>query len=73
LSAARAAFPQAQTNPWREAWIPMETPAEDWRKIEILWRMHKDDSFLDDVAEQLLELARIGEPIVDQLVKRYQK
>jgi hypothetical protein len=51
----------------------METPAEDWRKIEILWRMHKDDSFLDDVAEQLLELARIGEPIVDQLVKRYQK
>jgi hypothetical protein len=35
--------------------------------------MHKDDSFLDDVADQLLELERISEPIVDGLVQKYKK
>jgi hypothetical protein len=35
--------------------------------------MHKDSKFLDDVAEQLLELAKISEPIVDKLVRKYKK
>jgi hypothetical protein len=66
-------YRRAETNVWWDALIHMDSPAENWRKPEVLWRMHKDDGFLDDVAEQLLELARISEPIVDQLVQKYRK
>ncbi len=73
MNAVKDAFPHAVAEGWWEALILMESPAEDWSKMEILWRMHKDDSFLDDVADQLLELERISEPIVDGLVQKYKK
>ena len=73
MTAIKEVYSRAGTNPWWEARIPMESPAENWRKPEVMWRMHKDDSFLDDVADQLLELAKISEQIVDQLVRQYKK
>ena len=71
--AVKEGFPSATINGWWEARIPLESPAADWRKPEVLWQMHKDEKFLEDVAEQLLELAKISEPIVDKLVREYQK
>ena len=73
MIAVKEVYRRAETNPWWDARIPMESPAEDWRKSNVLWRMHKDDSFLNDVAEQLLELAKLSEPIVDRLVRDYKK
>ena len=55
---------------WWEARIRMNNPASDWSKPEVLWRMHTDTKFLDDVAEQLLDVARISEPIVDRLARK---
>jgi hypothetical protein len=66
-------YRRAETNIWWDAVIHMDSPAENWRKPEVLWRMYKDDAFLNDVVEQLLELAKISEPIVDQLVQKYRK
>ena len=50
--------------------MTMTVPAADWRDPDVLWQMHKDFKFLESVAEQLLELAKISEPIVDRLVRR---
>jgi hypothetical protein len=73
MTAVKEVYRQAETNPWWDARIRMDSPDENWRKPEVLWRMHQDDSFLNDVAEQLLELAKISEPIVDKLVREYRK
>lgn len=71
IAAVRKYFPSASERTWWEARIPMSSPAADWRGPEVLWRMyHKDPKFLDDVAEQLLKVARICEPIVDELARR---
>lgn len=56
---------------WWEVIIKMRSPAADWRKPEVLWRMHTDDNFLEDVAEQLLGVAKISEPIIDRWCKQY--
>ena len=41
----------------------------DWRKPEVLWRMRdENEEFLNEVAEQLLEVAKISAPFVDKLV-----
>ena len=48
----------------------MQSPAANWRKPEVLWQMHTDTKFLEDVAEQLLGVAEISEPIVDRFVDR---
>jgi hypothetical protein len=65
------AIPQYGTrNADWEVKIQMLSPAADWRKPEVLWRMHTDNSFLHEVAEQLLEVAKISEPIIDRLVKK---
>jgi hypothetical protein len=48
----------------------MQSPAADWRKPEVLWRIHKDKSFLDDVAEQLLGVAEVSESIIDRLARK---
>jgi hypothetical protein len=58
---------------WWEARIPMDSPAADWRRPDILWRMHTDEQFLEDVAEQILEVAKVSEPIVDKLVQKHRK
>jgi hypothetical protein len=73
LSAAQKIDPSAKSQNWWEARINMHSPAPDWRKPDVLWRMHKDPKFLENVAEQLLALAKISEPIVDGLVRKYKK
>ena len=35
--------------------------------------MNQDSTFLDDVAEQLLDLAKTSAPIIDGLVQKYKK
>lgn len=51
-----------------EAIINMDYPAPDWRRSDILWRMFTEEIFLNEVANELLKLAKISEPIIDQLV-----
>lgn len=63
----------ATTHQWWEARATMRSPAADWRKPEVLWRMHKDRKFLDEVAGQLLAVAEKCAPIVDKLVRNYRK
>jgi hypothetical protein len=55
--------------PWWEARIRMKNPAADWSTAEILWRMHTEAKFLNEVAEQLLDLERISGTIVDRLAQ----
>jgi hypothetical protein len=62
--------PSARTHAWWEARMTMSSPAPDWRKPEVLWQMHKDSKFLEDVAEQLLAVTKISEPIVDRLARK---
>lgn len=65
--------PSATTHQWWEARSPLRSPATDWRKPEVLWRMHTEKQFLVEVAEQLLAVAKISEPIIDKLVRKYRK
>lgn len=73
LDTVKKFHPSAHSRFWWEAVINMHSPAPDWRKPEVLWLMHKDDAFLDDVAAQLLGVAKLSEPIVDQLVRKWKK
>ena len=43
----------------------MQSPAADWRTSEVLLRMHTETKFLDEVAEQLLTMAKAAAPIID--------
>ena len=45
----------------------MQSPAADWGRPEVLWQMHTNPKFLDEVAEQLLTVAEISERLVDRL------
>jgi hypothetical protein len=51
----------------------MPSPAPDWRKPEVLWRIHTDPKFLTDVADQLFEIAEVSAPIIDELAKKRAK
>lgn len=62
--------PSARTVTWWEGVITMRSPAADWRSPEVLWRMHIDKEFLENVAQQLLELAKVSEPILDRLARK---
>jgi len=70
LEAVRTVQPSARPDPYWEARVTMSAPAADWRKMEVLWQMHKDNKFLVSVAEQLLEVAKISERIVDRLERQ---
>ena len=70
LTAVRQIYPSAHSRTWWEAVIDMQSPAADWRKPEVLWRMYKDHKFLVEVSEQLLEVARVGTPIIDRLARK---
>ena len=70
LAAVKKVFPSAVKHRWWEARMPMRSPAPDWRKPEVLWRIHKDGKFLDEVAQQLLQVVEISEPIIDRLARR---
>src|ERR1017187_3935036 len=65
LSAVRAHHASASSRTWWEAAVTMRSPAANWQRPEVLWQMHKEDKFLKDVAEQLLEVAQATEGIID--------
>jgi hypothetical protein len=69
LAAVKNIYPWARVNGVGIAWVTMKSPASDWRNPEVLWRIKTDQKFLDEVADQLLEVARACEPIVDRLVQ----
>jgi hypothetical protein len=70
LAAVKKHYPNASSRKWWEAEIAWQSPAADWQQPEVLWRMHTDDKFLEEVAEQLLNVARIAETPVDRFVER---
>lgn len=71
LQAIKKQYSWATTNPWFEARIRMKNPASDWSSPEILWQMHNDtDNFLEQVVEQLLELAKASKLIIDRLAEK---
>ena len=55
---------------WWEALVSMQSPAADWRDSDVLWRVHKDQKFLEDVAEQVLDVAKATTPIIDRLTRK---
>jgi hypothetical protein len=73
MTIVREVHSRAESNAWWEVRIRMDSPVENWRQPEVLWRMHTDKEFLDDVAEQLLDLAKISEPTIDKLVGQFKK
>jgi hypothetical protein len=71
LTAVGEHYPSARDHSWWEAYVIMPPPAADWRKPEVLWRMRDENGeFLDEVVEQLLEVAKISAPFVDQLAAK---
>lgn len=70
LDALRTIYPSAKASLWWEAEAKMRSPAADWSTPEVLWRMHKEESFLEDVARHLLEIAKLAEPLIDDLVRK---
>ena len=70
LDVVRTLHPSARSTKWYEAQVTMRSPAADWRKAEVLWRMHTEIIFLNDVAEQLLEVAKSTEHIIDKLARQ---
>lgn len=69
LSAVQAHFPSARARKWWEAEITLHSPPGDWRQPDVLWRIYKDETFLNDIAGQLREVALIAEPLIDRLVR----
>jgi hypothetical protein len=72
LATVRKKFPSATSRFWYEAEIRMTSPATDWRKPTVLWRMQSDESFRKEVAALMLELIDITEKQVDCLSKQVQ-
>ena len=76
LTAVKEHYPSAGASKWWEARISVQSLSEqplteDWGKPEVLWRMHDEkDEFLNEVAEQLLNVAKISVPFVDQLAQK---
>jgi hypothetical protein len=70
LSAVQKVFPSAKSSSWWEAKARLNSPAPDWRKPEVLWRMHTEKTFVEEVAEQLLEIAEVSAAIIDRLSRR---
>ena len=71
LTALQTRYPSAKYNPrWSWVFSPMRSPAPDWSKPDVLWRMHKNPAFVTDVANQLLEIANVSESIIDRLVRK---
>ena len=70
LAAVKERYQSARRRTWWEARVVMPPPStSDWRKPEVLWRMRDENGeFLNEVVEQLLEVAIISAPFVDQLV-----
>ena len=73
-AAFREIYPSATTHQWWEVRATLRLSDPDWRKPEALWKLkRKDGRLLDEVAEQLLTVAEISEPFVDELAGKYRK
>ena len=71
LEAVRSKVPSARSRKWWwEALVKIRSPAEDWSTPEALWQMYKDKCFADDVAEQVVTVAKASERILDRLSRR---
>lgn len=70
FSAVTGLHPSARQVAWWEAIITMRSPADDWRAPDVLWRLHTDKEFLNEVADQLLQVAKASEPLIDRLSRR---
>jgi hypothetical protein len=70
LRAVQQIHPSANSHGWWEARVRLRSPATDWRKPEVLWRMHTKTEFLSDVANQILEIAKVSEPLIDRVVRK---
>jgi hypothetical protein len=53
----------------RGVYAMLRSPAADWSKPDVLWRMHKKPEFVTDVANQLLAIAQVSEHIIDRWVR----
>jgi len=70
LEAVKVRFPTAhERRPWWEAEILVHSPASDWRMPDALWQIKTDDRIHLELAEQLLDLARISEPYLRKMVR----
>lgn len=70
LSAIQEFWPAAKAHAWWEARYTMQSPATDWRAPEVLWRMKTDRRFLEEVADQIVRIAKAGERIIDRLEQK---
>jgi hypothetical protein len=70
LNAVRQLHPSVRADSWWGARIVMTSPASDWRKPEVLWKMHKDPAFLESVAEQLVDLAKVSEKVIARIERK---
>ena len=68
LGAVRKQLPDAVSRKYYEAEIEMTSPAKDWRKPNILWRMQSDEKFCQEVKALLLEVVELSERRIDALV-----
>ena len=70
LTALQKIYDRAEYTPkYRWVYATLLSPERDWSKPDALWRMHKDPEFVTDIANQLLEIAKMSEPIIDRLVR----
>jgi hypothetical protein len=69
VGAVRKKLPDATSRKYYEAEIRLTSPAKDWRKPGVLWRMHSDATFRQEVKALLLEVVELGEKRIDALVK----
>lgn len=72
LEAIKHRHPSARSKKWYEAQIKLQSPDPDWRTPEVLWKMKTNETFLQEVTLQLLEIAQLSEKRVDSLVAKYQ-
>jgi len=69
LGAVRKKLPDATSRKWYEAEIQMTSPAKNWRKPTVLWRMSTDVAFREEVKALLLEIIQLSEKWIDAVVK----
>lgn len=70
LGMVRESFPSAKSRRWYEAEVLMTSPASDWSKPEVLWRMHTDKNFLKEVVALLLQVIALAEIQLDAMAMK---
>jgi hypothetical protein len=73
LAEVQKRIPRARGRKYYESEIQMNSPATDWRKPKVLWRMYTDETFRAEVVALLLELVDLAEKRIDAMVKSLPK